>query len=102
MKIVYTTTNNKNVSTKIAKQLLKLKLSACVQIISNVDSYYSWDNKIEFSNEYLLVIKTNSKNISVVIKEITNLHNYEIPEVVVVEATISNRKYNDWFNKIMR
>ena len=39
MKVVYTTTNDKDVAKKIAKSLLEKKLAKCIQIMP-IESFY--------------------------------------------------------------
>ena len=38
---------------KIARVLVKSKLAACVNIIQNIQSIYSWKGNIEEDNEHL-------------------------------------------------
>jgi periplasmic divalent cation tolerance protein len=56
---MYTSTSNINEAKKIANGLVTSKLAACVNIIPQVVSIFEWNNKIDSSDEVLLMIKVN-------------------------------------------
>jgi len=97
MKVVYTTTNDKDVAKKIAKSLLEKKLAKCIQIMP-IESFYEWKNKIEQDNEYLLIIKSSSK-FSKIEKEILANHNYELPEIIATNINEGYEKYLNWLKE---
>ena len=59
--IIVSTFPSKQSITKIANQLVKQKLVACVNITS-ITSVYAWKGKIENQPEYLALFKTSKKN----------------------------------------
>ena len=62
IKFFYITASNKKESEQIAKKLLNKKLIACANVISNVNSYFVWKNKVQNSKEIIICGKTTSKN----------------------------------------
>ena len=63
--IIVSTFPNKTITKKIANQLVKQKLAACVNI-TKIDSVYSWKGKIQNDSEYLAIFqnyKEKSKNL---------------------------------------
>jgi periplasmic divalent cation tolerance protein len=54
---MYTSTTNINEAKKIANGLVASKVAACVNIIPQVVSVFEWNNKIDSSEEVLLMIK---------------------------------------------
>ena len=62
IKFFYIIASNKNEAEKIATKLLDKKLIACANVISNVNSYFVWKNKIKNSKEIIICGKTISKN----------------------------------------
>ena len=63
--IIVSTFPNKTITKKIANQLVKQKLAACVNI-TKIDSVYSWKGKIQNDSEYLAIFqnyKEKSKKI---------------------------------------
>ena len=97
--IIKTTGNDKNILEKIANKLLKDKICACVNLISNVHSLYYWNKKLQKDEEYILLIKTLKKNEVMAYKNIKLLHNYKVPEISSIEITNSNKEYFNWLNK---
>ena len=94
---ITTTTNNKEIAEKISKKIIELKYSPCIQINNNINSIYTWNNKIEKSIEYELIIKTIDKHSIEVINIIQSLHNYKIPEIAKFHISLENKTYEKWF-----
>jgi periplasmic divalent cation tolerance protein len=92
--IISTYPNKKSIS-KIAQNLVKSKLVACVNI-SKISSIYSWNDKIENTSEYLAIFKTITKNKTLLKKKIKETHPYEIPEIAEVDVTSINKSYLNW------
>ena len=95
--IVSTYPTKKSIS-KIANELVKNKVVACVNI-SKISSVYSWNNKVENASEYLAMFKTTPKNKIPLKKKIKEMHPYEIPEIVEIDVASVNRSYLDWLVK---
>ena len=92
--IISTYPNKKSIS-KIANELVKSKIIACVNI-SKVSSIYSWNDKIENTSEYLAIFKTTSKNKILLKKKIKETHPYDVPEIAEVDITSINKSYLNW------
>ena len=97
IKIIQTTTDSTKTAESISEILVKNNLSPCVQIIQNIKSVYQWKEKLEKTNEILLLIKTIPENVQqckgIILKE----HNYETPELIVTDGDILEDDYMDWF-----
>jgi len=94
MIIISTYPNKKSIS-KIAKEFVKTKTVACVNI-SKISSIYSWNNKIEDTSEYLAIFKTISKNKKLLKQKIKETHPYDVPEIVEVDVSTINKPYLNW------
>ena len=97
IKLIYTTTDSNKIDDNIAEILVQDNHSPCVQIIPNIQSTYKWKNKLEKSSEILLVIKTMPGKVQLCKNIILQHHNYEVPELVVIEGEILSDEYRDWF-----
>lgn len=95
--IISTTTDNKNVANSISKKVLALNLSPCIQILPDIESSYTWNRKIERSNEFIVQIKTIKKNINLIVNIIKDNHNYEVPEIISHKIDLHTDKYKSWF-----
>ena len=97
IKIIQTTTDSIKTAESISEILVKNNLSPCVQIISNIKSVYRWKEKLEKTNEILLLIKTIPENVQQCKDIILKEHNYETPELIVTDGAILEDDYRDWF-----
>lgn len=93
--IIISTFPDKKTITKIANQLVKKKLTACVNI-TKISSVYSWKGKIENQSEYLALFKTSKKNQSILKKELKKLHPYDVPEIAEINIDSINQPYMKW------
>ena len=92
---IISTYPNKKLILKIANDLLKTKIIACVNI-SKIDSVYYWNDKIQNSPEYIAIFKTVTKNKSKLKKKITETHPYDVPEIAEIDVTSINKSYLNW------
>lgn len=98
MILILTTFNDKKEAKEIGKKLLNNKLIACYNLIP-VESAYWWKNKIQETNEVLMIMKTNRDFIEVQ-KFISERHSYDVPEIVAVNPADVNKKYSKWVEEI--
>ena len=96
--IIRTTTDDKEEAQDLALLLVKNKLSACVQIYP-IESVYTWENKIEKENEFMLEIKTTSDNFEKIRNFILKNHSYEVPEIIVIPILYGSGEYLDWIQQ---
>tara|TARA_Y100000590_G_C15242348_1_gene834293 strand:+ start:33 stop:344 length:312 start_codon:yes stop_codon:yes gene_type:complete len=97
--IIETTTDDINVANIISESILKKKLSPCIQIINNIQSYYIWDNARIKSNEILIKIKAKKLYIKDIISIIKKEHNYDNPELISYKFNIESSDYKRWFKE---
>ena len=71
---VLITAGSKKEAGAIARELVKKKLAACVNIIPSVNSIYTWKGRIEESRECLLIAKTRESLFPRVEKAVKGLH----------------------------
>ena len=84
---------------KIAGELVKDGLAACVNIINKVRSIYRWQGEICRDTEALCVIKTVKGNFETLKDKIKSLHSYTVPEVIGLPINIGSEKYLKWLVK---
>jgi periplasmic divalent cation tolerance protein len=84
---------------KLSRSLLQKGLAACVNIhAAPVESIYRWKGKIETAREHLLLIKTTTRRLKFLEREVLRLHSYETPEFLVLPISSGSRAYLDWLS----
>ncbi len=96
--LVFMTTANKLEAEKIVKKLLDRHLIACGNIIGPVESHYWWQNKIEKTEEFLVIMKSNQKLFADLSKTVKKLHSYKVPEILGVQIAQGYEPYLEWLN----
>ncbi|MCL2177909.1 MAG: divalent-cation tolerance protein CutA [Cystobacterineae bacterium] len=81
---------------RLALRLVEEKLAACVQTLANMHSVYRWENKIEQTEECMLLIKTDSLHFETLRKRICSLHPYSVPEIIAHPILHAEPKYLQW------
>ncbi len=93
--IIVSTYPNQKTIKKIANELVKKRLAACVNI-SKISSIYSWKGKIEDTSEFLAIFKTTQKNKKLLKNAIKNSHPYDVPEIAEIDISSINQPYLKW------
>jgi periplasmic divalent cation tolerance protein len=83
----------------IANQLVDRALAACVNILPGLTSVYQWQGKRETAQECLLLIKTTNAAYPALELAITELHSYELPEVIAVPIGQGLEGYLRWIEQ---
>jgi periplasmic divalent cation tolerance protein len=88
---------------RIATAVVRKRLAACVNIVrSSVESIYRWKGKVESAREVLMVIKTHTKRLAELEREVKRLHSYDVSEFVVVPIAAGSREYLAWVNESVK
>lgn len=87
-----------DVARTIATALVDAGAAACVNIVPGLTSVYRWQGETHEDAELLLVIKTTADNYGRAERIITELHPYELPEVVAVPIVGGLSGYLDWIS----
>ena len=93
--VILSTYPNKKSVQKISNELVRSKIAACVNI-AKISSVYSWQGKIENTDEYLAIFKTTHKNKTKLKNQIKKTHPYEVPEIAELKLQNLNKPYLDW------
>ena len=100
--VVLVTAKNKKEAQKIAVNLIKHKLAACVNIVDKIDSLFFWAGKIDRAKESLLVIKSKKEKLTKIIKLVKALHSYEVPEIIALPIIAGDVPYLRWIDAALR
>jgi periplasmic divalent cation tolerance protein len=89
--LVLSTAASKKEAQRIGKTLVEKRLAACVNVVPGVISFFHWQGKISTEHEVLLLIKTTRGNFRRIAKEIRELHDYSVPEILSFEVKKEKR-----------
>lgn len=92
---VMTTTDSVELARKIAAELVKRRLAACVQI-SGIESFYVWKGETRSDDEFRLLIKTTEDSYADVEAAILDMHTYDVPAIVAFPFEHALESYADW------
>ncbi|MBF0479496.1 MAG: divalent-cation tolerance protein CutA [Candidatus Omnitrophica bacterium] len=96
--IVFVTVKDQSEAKKIADTIVAEKLAACVNMIEKVKSVFWWQEKIQYEEEILLIMKTKNTLMNKLIERVKSLHSYTIPEIVSIPIEEGNLDYLKWIN----
>jgi len=95
--IVFSTCGTGREASRIARELVRTRLAACVNILP-ISSFYRWKGRIQNESERLLIIKTRSEIFAKVRARIVALNSYEVPEVVCLKISGGLPTYLRWID----
>lgn len=93
--VIISTYPDKKSVLKIANTVVKKQLAACVNF-TKIHSIYTWQNKLENTQEFLVLFKTTNKTKTSLKKEIQKSHPYQVPEIMELEINSINKSYLEW------
>ena len=96
--MITTESSNPN-ALRMAKLLIQNKLAACVSL-KQTFSIYEWDNDIEETKEFEILIKSKPELKEDLIEFIHKNSTYDVPQIIY-KKYCADRKYFDWLNEII-
>jgi len=94
--IVIMTAPNKEEAVKIVRTLLEERLIACANLMNPVSSFFWWQGKIEEEKEVLVLMKSHETLFKKLSKRVTELHSYDVPEILALPIVDGSPSYLDW------
>lgn len=94
--VIFSTIDKIQDARRIAFTLVDEQLVVCVNIIPKIESIYRWKGKIENEEEVVLIAKTVDGNVKKTIQRIKQLHNYELPDIIVLPIIGGLKDYLDY------
>ena len=99
--IVLVTVPNQETGELIANTLLEKKLVACVNIVTPVVSFFSWQGEVDREDEVLLILKSRVDLFeSHLIPVVESIHPYEVPEIIALPIMKGSVNYLNWIDEV--
>ncbi len=98
IQLILCTCPDRNTAENIARLLVTDGLAACVNIVPNLVSIYTWQGQVESAEECLLLIKAREDNYPAIETAIRCHHPYDLPEIIAVPVQQGLPEYLHWIN----
>jgi periplasmic divalent cation tolerance protein len=93
--LILTTLGGDADASALARILVEDRLAACVNVLPAMVSIYRWKGSIEQDRERQLLIKTTRAQVDALAARLRELHPYDLPEFIVLDAEASDA-YASW------
>ena len=80
----------------LAREVVRLRLAACANVLSPATSFYRWEGRDEQATEFPVLIKSTRERYPELEQAIRRLHPYELPEVIAWPIEAGLPAYLDW------
>ncbi len=93
---VYMTAGSVEEAKSIGQILVGQNLAACVNLLENMTSIYKWEEKLEESQEVIMIAKTRKKLMPKLIEKVNSLHSYDCPCILELPIQGGNPDFLSW------
>ena len=97
--MVWTTIGSSTDGQNLASVLVGERLAACVNVLSEMESVYLWKGTIESDRERQVIMKTTTGRVPALEARLRELHDYDVPEFVVVPIVGGSEAYLQWIRE---
>lgn len=98
-RIVLVTAPDLKTAQALARGALESRLVTCVNLVPKIESLYRWQDKIESSQEVLMILKTTATRLTALEKFVQANHPYDTPEFVVLDLKAGTKRYLAWLTE---
>jgi periplasmic divalent cation tolerance protein len=80
----------------LARDLVRLRLAACANVLSPATSFYRWEGREEQATEFPVLIKSTPERYGELERAIRERHPYTLPEIVAWPVERGLADYLRW------
>ena len=96
---VYMTAGSIEEAKSIGQILVRQNLVACVNLVENMTSIYSWEDKLEEGQEVVMITKTRKALMAKLIKTVKSHHSYDCPCILELPIQGGNPDFLCWIER---
>ena len=93
---VYMTAGSVEEARRIGQILVGQNLAACVNLLKNMTSIYKWEEKLEESQEVIMIAKTRKTLMPKLIEKVNSIHSYDCPCILELPVQGGNPDFLSW------
>ncbi len=94
--VVFVTVPSEAEAARIGRTLVEERLAACANVTGQIRSIYRWQDAIEDDAEFLMILKTSQASLDALIARASELHSYDVPEVIALPIQQGYTPYMNW------
>ncbi|MGZ5032991.1 MAG: divalent-cation tolerance protein CutA [Usitatibacter sp.] len=83
----------------LARDLVKLRLAACANVLAPATSFYRWEGRDEETTEFPVLIKSTPERYPDVERAIRDRHPYSLPEIIAWPVSHGLPEYLVWIER---
>lgn len=99
---VQTTTDSRAEAMELAQAAVEARLAACAQVAGPIASMYWWEDELERSEEWLVMLKLPADGYGALAEFLTDRHSYDEPEIIATPIVTGSPGYLDWLQEETR
>ena len=99
--ISFTSVGDQVVAESLAEQLVRGQVVACVSILPQAVSHFTWQGKLCRESEYILMMKGWTSKQHELAAAIKQHHPYEVPELIHLDVKDGAPSYLAWIDSIL-
>ena len=93
---VYMTAGSVEEAKNIGKILVGQNQAACVNLLENMTSIYKWEEKLEESQEVIMIAKTRKTLMPKLIEKVNSIHSYDCPCILELPIQGGDPDFLSW------
>jgi periplasmic divalent cation tolerance protein len=94
--VVLTTLPDRGSAEDLVTRLVTERSIACGNIVPGLLSIYRWEGEVTRSDEVLVLMKARGSAIGELFARVTELHPYDVPEVIALPVDAVAEPYARW------
>lgn len=99
---VQTTTDSRAEAIELAQAAVEARLAACAQVAGPIASTFWWEDSLERSEEWLVVLKLPADRFDALAEFLADRHSYDEPEIIATPIVAGAPGYLDWLENETR
>lgn len=96
---VYAVFGDEEEARRIGREMVELRLAACVNILGPCHSIYRWQSAIEEASEVAAIFKTGERIAPELVRRIAMMHSYDVPAAVIWPISDLPENYRAWIEQ---
>ena len=93
---VQTTTDSRAEAMELAREAVEARLAACAQVAGPVASTFWWEDGVERTEEWLVLLKLPADRFDELAAFLLERHSYDEPEIIATPIVAGSAGYLDW------